>query len=71
MARSWSFAHDRRVNELAKASKSLQEAARIMKRTPDRIRKVSVRLGVSFKTASKKKMTPEIFLKAAHPVRWT
>ena len=55
MARSWSFAHDRRVIELAKASKSLEEAARIMKRTPERIRKVSMRLGVSFKAATKKK----------------
>ena len=53
--RSWSFAHDRRVVELAKGSKSLEDAARIMQRTPERIRKVSVRLGVSFKTASKKK----------------
>ena len=53
--RSWSFAHDRRVIELAKASKSLEDAARIMRRTPERIRKVSVRLGVSFQTASKKK----------------
>ncbi len=53
--RSWSFAHGRRVIELAKASKSLEDAARIMQRTPERIRKVSVRLGVSFKTVSKKK----------------
>ena len=53
--RSWSFAHDRRVIELAKASKSLEEAARIMKRTPERIRKVSMRLGVSFKAAKTKK----------------
>jgi hypothetical protein len=55
MARSWSFAHDRRVIELAKASKSLEEVARIMKRTPERIRKVSMRLGVSFKAEVKKK----------------
>lgn len=56
MARkSWSFANDRRVIELAKASKSLEEAARIMKRTPERVRKVSVRLGVSFKAEVKKK----------------
>ena len=55
MARSWSFADDRRVIELAKASKSLEEAARIMKRTPARIRKVSIRLGVSFKATTKKK----------------
>ena len=32
--RSWSFAHDRRVIELAKASKSLEDAARIMQRKP-------------------------------------
>jgi hypothetical protein len=53
MARSWSFADDRRVIELAKASKSLEEAARIMKRTPERIRKVSMRLGVSFKATGR------------------
>jgi hypothetical protein len=55
MARSWSFADDRRVIELAKAKVSLEEAARIMKRTPHRIRKVSIRLGVSFKTTTMKK----------------
>ena len=55
MPRSWSFAYDRRVIELAKASKSLEEAARIMKRKPERIRKVAMRLGVSFKPEPKKK----------------
>jgi len=54
MARSWSFANDRRVIELAKAAKSLEEAARVMKRKPERIRKVAMRLGVSFKTEKKK-----------------
>jgi hypothetical protein len=54
MPKSWSFADDRRVVELAKAKKSLEEAARIMDRTPERIRKVSVRLGVSFKSRAKK-----------------
>ena len=53
--RSWSFAHDRRVIELAKELKSLEDAARIMQRKPEQIRKVSVRLGVSFKTAAMKK----------------
>ncbi|MEH2626429.1 MULTISPECIES: hypothetical protein [Bradyrhizobium] len=53
--KSWSFADDRRLIELAKASKSLVEAARIMKRTPERIRKVAMRLGVSFKSEVKKK----------------
>jgi hypothetical protein len=47
--RSWSFADDRRVIELAKAAKSPEEIARIMKRTPEGIRKRSMRLGISFK----------------------
>jgi hypothetical protein len=55
MSKSWSFAHDRRVIELAKTKKSLEEAARIMDRTPERIRKVSIRLGVSFKSSAKKR----------------
>jgi hypothetical protein len=55
MARSWSFADDRRVIELAKASKSLAEVARIMKCTPEGVRKVSIRLGVSFKATTTKK----------------
>jgi hypothetical protein len=54
MSRNWSFAHDRRVIELAKAKKSLEEAAWIMERSPERILTVSVRLGVSFKSASRK-----------------
>jgi hypothetical protein len=53
MRKSWSYADDRRVIKLAKASKSLEEAARIMKRTPARIREVSRRLGVSFKSTGK------------------
>ena len=53
--KSWSYADDRRAIELAKASKSLEEAASIMKRTPERIRKVAMRLGISFKSESKKK----------------
>lgn len=50
MPKSWSFANDRRLIELAKAGKSLEDAARIMGRTPKRIRIVSIRLGVSFKS---------------------
>ena len=53
MRKSWSYADDRRVIELAKASKSLEEAARIMKRTPERIRQVARRLGVSLKPTGK------------------
>ena len=51
--KSWSYANDRRVIELAKASKSLEQTARIMKRTPERIRKVAMRLGISFKSGGK------------------
>ena len=53
--KSWSFAHSRRVIELAKAKTSLEEAARIMERTPERIRKVAMRLGVKFKADTKTK----------------
>jgi len=53
--KSWSYADDRRLIELAKASKPLEEAARIMDRRPERIRKVAMRLGVSFKPEAKKK----------------
>ena len=52
--RSWSFKHERRVIELAKASKSLEEAAKIMKCSTERIRKVSMRLGVKFKSDARK-----------------
>ena len=52
--KTWSYANDRRVIELAKASKSLEEAARIMQRKPERIRKVAMWLGVSFKAEKKK-----------------
>jgi hypothetical protein len=49
---AWSYADDRRVIELAKAKKSLEEAALIMRRTPKRIREVSLRLGVSFNSTN-------------------
>ena len=53
MARkSWSFADNRRVIELAKEKKPLEEVAQIMNRTPERIRNVSLRLGVSFKATT-------------------
>jgi len=55
MPRGWSFKHDRRVMELAKASKTLEEIAKTMNRTPDRIRKVAIRLGVSVKSEAPKK----------------
>jgi hypothetical protein len=54
-SKSWSFAPNRRVIELAKTKTSLGEAARIMERTPERIRKVATRLGVKFKAEGKTK----------------
>jgi hypothetical protein len=52
---SWSYAEDRRVLELAAHSKSLEQIANLMNRTPKGIRKVAVRLGISFKAREKAK----------------
>src|SRR6202022_5076763 len=49
MQRSWAFKDDRRVMELARASKTLEEIAKTMGRSPDRIHKVAIRLGLSIK----------------------
>jgi hypothetical protein len=51
----WSYAEDRRVLELAAQSKSLELIANLMNRTPKGIRKVAVRLGISFKAREKAK----------------
>jgi DNA-binding CsgD family transcriptional regulator len=50
MSKSWSLKDDRRVMELAKASKTLEQIAKAMNRSPERIRKVAIRLGVSIKS---------------------
>lgn len=50
MPKSWSFKDDRRVIELAMSSKTLEQIAKAMDRSPDRIRKVAMRLGVSIKS---------------------
>ena len=55
MPRGWSFKHDRPVIQLAKACKTLEEIAKAMNRTPDRIRRVAMRLGVSVKSKAPKK----------------
>ena len=54
MPRGWSFKDDRRVIELARASNTLEQIAKTMNRTPDRIRKVAMRLGVSVKSKATK-----------------
>ena len=43
----WSFKQERRVLELAASSKSIEEIANLMNRSPDAIRKMAIRLGVS------------------------
>jgi hypothetical protein len=53
MPKGWSFKDDRRVMELAKASKTLEQIAKTMNCTPARIRKVAMRLGVSVKSTAK------------------
>jgi hypothetical protein len=43
----WSFKQERRVLELAAQSKSPEEIANLMSRSPEAIRKAAIRLGVS------------------------
>jgi hypothetical protein len=43
----WSFKQERRVLELAASSKSIGEIANLMNRSPEAIRKVAIRLGIS------------------------
>jgi hypothetical protein len=45
-----SFKDDRRVIKLARSSKTLEQIAKAMDRSPDRISKVAMRLGVSIKS---------------------
>jgi hypothetical protein len=51
----WSFKQERRVLELAAQSKSPEEIANLMSRSPEAIRKVAIRLGISL---SKNKRRP-------------
>jgi hypothetical protein len=51
----WSFKEDRRLMELARSSKSLEEVAKATGRSPDRIRKMAMRLGLSIKSRASKK----------------
>jgi len=49
--RRWSFKDDRQL-ELARASKTLEQIVKITGRTPEAIKKASLRLGISFKSTS-------------------
>ncbi len=56
MARKpWSFKEDRRLMELAKSSTSLEEAAKQLGRSPDAVKRMALRLGLSLKTKMGKK----------------
>ncbi|MCK1546310.1 hypothetical protein IVA87_14235 [Bradyrhizobium sp. 147] len=56
MARKpWSFKEDRRLMELAKSSASLEEAAKVLGRSPDAIKRMALRLGLSLKSKGGKK----------------
>ena len=51
MARKpWSFKEDRRLIELAKSSASLEDAAKQLGRSPDAIKRMALRLGLSLKS---------------------
>ncbi|WP_448034164.1 hypothetical protein [Bradyrhizobium liaoningense] len=53
--RPWSFKEDRRLMELAKSSASLEQAAKILGRSPDAVKRMALRLGLSLKTKAAKK----------------
>lgn len=56
MARKpWSFKEDRRLMELAKSSASLEEAAKVLGRSPDAVKRMALRLGLSLKSKGGKK----------------
>jgi hypothetical protein len=53
--RPWSFKEDRRLMELAKSSTSLEEAAKLLGRSPDAIKRMALRLGLSLKSKGTRK----------------
>ncbi|MBH5388865.1 MULTISPECIES: hypothetical protein [Bradyrhizobium] len=53
--RPWSFKEDRRLMELAKSSASLEQAAKILGRSPDAVKRMALRLGLSLKPKTGKK----------------
>ena len=54
--RPWSFKEDRRLMELAKSSVSLEEAAKQLGRSPEAIKRMALRLGLSLKSKNTKKV---------------
>jgi hypothetical protein len=53
----WSYAEDRRLLELAKSSKSPEEIARLMNRSPAAVYKMAIRLGVPLRPVGPKAKT--------------
>jgi hypothetical protein len=53
--RHWSFKDDRRLMELGRTSKSLEEVVEETGRSPAFIKKKAMRLGLSFKSQDRKK----------------
>ena len=53
----WSFEQERRVLELAASSKSIEEIGNLMSRSPEAIRKVALRLGISLRNG-RRRSTP-------------
>jgi hypothetical protein len=66
----WSYAEDRRVLELGAQSKSAEEIAALMNRSPEAIHKVAIRLGISLRngrqrsTPTERLRTVRIFMSA-------
>ena len=56
MARKpWSFKEDRRLMELSKSSVTLEQAAKQLGRTPEAIKRMALRLGLSLKSKAGRK----------------
>jgi DNA-binding CsgD family transcriptional regulator len=55
--KSWSFKEDRRLLELAKSKKALEQIAKAMDRSPERIRERAKRLGVSIRSQAASRAT--------------
>jgi probable addiction module antidote protein len=51
----WSYAEDRRLLKLAKSSKSPEEIARLLNRSPAAVYKMAIRLGVPLRLKAKGK----------------
>jgi len=60
MARNrWSFKEDRRLMKLARSSKSLEEVVKITGRSPNRIKQMAMRLGLSIKPRAANSAPPD------------